>query len=185
MRIMKIRVWICILLLFFSVAGMTGAYGAAEQYFGSPVKAVFRPYLGAGVTAAGLPGAECRFAMRSGVQVLCTSGATRLFFGAGLDAGFMRFGRNSNKASLDAGYVLAVGEMSVPGFLFQAGFGYWFDMSAGAGAWPGILCAGGLVIPITDRMHMPLIIRADFVFAEDTRIPLSFGAGLSWYLTSN
>jgi hypothetical protein len=152
------------------------------RLFGEPISGVLRPYLGLGVTVAGLEDPQSRLNLHGGMQALFASGAEWLFFAYGLDAGFLHFGNEGNGSGRNALHLLAVGEMTVPGFQMQLGAGSWFGLGDRRGTWFGMMASGGIVIPLSDTLRLPLLIRADFVFAERMLVPLSFVSGLSWYL---
>ncbi len=158
--------------------------------FGPKVKGLLRPYGGIGGTFVDVDGSKLTY--RGGVQGLFLFEDQFAYLGFGMDIGYSHlYETTSPTGNTSSDYIntLAIVEIKLYYSSFQVGIGHYFDVGGVKETEFSVMVAGGLSIPLNmlilsgdvKYISIPLMIRADFILADQTATSLSFFTGLTFY----
>ncbi len=149
---------------------------------------IFRLYGGYGFTSIADPSSgvtvdRSKTNWRGGLQFeYSLLDLSLLKLGIGIDAGFIRLYKdNTLNESPSVINTSAFVELELISFIIaQAGIGQYWGVKDFSGSETGIMAAGGLDIPIGNKMGLFLMIRMDVILATETITPLTGLAGFSF-----
>lgn len=143
-------------------------------------------FMSIGDTSVDIPALDgSKLSYRYGLQMLIGAKTETFSIGAGWEISAVHlFSRKSLIESKNFTYLnaLVTCEISYSIFQFQFGFGPSFGVADTNGVEFAFMLGGGLNIPISSSVSMPLMVRSDWIYASQTSRTVSFMTGLSLYI---